>query len=349
MEKYKSSSCSTESCQAILEELIKACDKQKKVAIELKEISENQKEKLIEYRETNSKLYDDIADLEDDIKEKVDFANKLRKQRNDLEREVKYLNEKVERKNDDILHIDFLSSKQKEISNVMMIAQRFENDDLKEQLDEAKIRIQTLENDRKNKVMKEISKEREMMAVVKVLEEELKTLQEINESKEKALKLIEEEKIELEDEIQLLQCETNVDTPRNEVGTVKSLRDELEDCHINYILNTVFQCKICDTDFPSKAYLKQHMKDVHRKEASLKLKEMQKTVTNQTQHLLATVNELIKQEISKMKEPCNSKYFCNINHLKQNWKNILSTEIIARFGEIKNGEREDHSGAVSRI
>ena len=140
MEKCKS--CSTESCQAMLEKLIKACDKQKRVAIELKEISENQKKKLIEYRETNSKLYDDIADLEDDIKEKVDFANKLRKQRNDLEREVKYLNEKVERKNDDILHMDFLSSKQKEISNVMMIAQRFENDDLKEQLDEAKVRIE---------------------------------------------------------------------------------------------------------------------------------------------------------------------------------------------------------------
>ena len=44
MEKYEI--CLTESCQAMLEELLKACDKQKKVTDELKEISENQKNKL---------------------------------------------------------------------------------------------------------------------------------------------------------------------------------------------------------------------------------------------------------------------------------------------------------------
>ena len=60
---------------------MKACDEHKKVVIELKEISDHQKKKLKEYRETNSKLYDDIADLEVDIKDKEDFTNKLRKQR----------------------------------------------------------------------------------------------------------------------------------------------------------------------------------------------------------------------------------------------------------------------------
>ena len=55
------------------EELLKACDEPKKVVIELKEISDHQKKKWTEYRETNSKLYDDIADLEVDIKEKEDL------------------------------------------------------------------------------------------------------------------------------------------------------------------------------------------------------------------------------------------------------------------------------------
>ena len=77
----------------MLEELINACNKHKKVAFDLKEISEHQKKKLREYREMNSKLYEDIADLEVDIKEKEDFTNKLRKQRNSLENEVKHLNE----------------------------------------------------------------------------------------------------------------------------------------------------------------------------------------------------------------------------------------------------------------
>ena len=83
----------------MLEEIINVCNKHKKVAFELKGISENQKKKLKEYREMNSKLYEDIDDLEVDIKEKEDFTNKLRKQRNSLENEVKHLNEKVEKKN----------------------------------------------------------------------------------------------------------------------------------------------------------------------------------------------------------------------------------------------------------
>ena len=119
---------------------MKACDEHKKVVIELKEISDHQKKKLTEYRETNSKLYDDIADLEVDIKEKENVTNKLRKQGNDNESEVKHLNEKVERKNEDILQMDFLLSKQKESGIIKSL--EFENDDLKEQLDEAKVRIE---------------------------------------------------------------------------------------------------------------------------------------------------------------------------------------------------------------
>ena len=53
---------------------------------------------------------------------------------------MKHLNEKVERKNEDILQMDFLLSKQKESGIIKSL--EFENDDLKEQLDEAKVRIE---------------------------------------------------------------------------------------------------------------------------------------------------------------------------------------------------------------
>ena len=83
--------------------------------------------------------------------------------------------------------------------------------------------------------------------------------------KEEALKVIEEEKKGLEDEIQLLSFENKIDTPRNgetkEAGTVMSLKDELEDYPLYENLLTVFHCKVCDTDFPIKAKLKTHMKD----------------------------------------------------------------------------------------
>ena len=159
MENFKS--CSSDSCTEMLEELINACNKHTKVAFELKEISENQKKKLREYREFNIKLYEDIADLEIDIKEKEDFTNKLRKQRNSLENEVKHLNTKLEKKNEDILQMEFSLSKQNEISSDMMKAIGFENVDLKENLDAADIRIATLEKDMKNKVIKENSMEEE--------------------------------------------------------------------------------------------------------------------------------------------------------------------------------------------
>ena len=123
-----------------------------------------------EYREKNIKLCEDIADLEIDIKEKEDFTNKLRKQRNSLENEVKHLNTNIEKKNEDILHMEFYLSKQKEISKFMIKAIGFEKGDLKEKLDAANIIIGTLKKDMKNKVIKEITMEKEMIAEMKSLE-----------------------------------------------------------------------------------------------------------------------------------------------------------------------------------
>ena len=45
----------------------------------------NCKKKLSEYRELNSKLYDDIYSLESDIKDKDDFLQKVIKARNALQ------------------------------------------------------------------------------------------------------------------------------------------------------------------------------------------------------------------------------------------------------------------------
>ena len=48
-----------------------------------------------------------------------------------------------------------------------------------------------------------------------------------------------------------------------EVGTFKSLKDELEDVPIGDILLTAFECKTCGNVFPSKLDLRQHTEDTH--------------------------------------------------------------------------------------
>ena len=122
---------------------------------------------------------------------------------------------------------------------------------------------------------------------------------------------------------------------------MRSLKDELEDFPINNVLLTVFKCKTCGYEFSSKTDLKQHMEDVHIYEQRLKLEKLQTTIAHQTGNMAATINDLMKQEISKMKEPCFCKKFCNINHLKHNWKKVLSSEIIKKFVEIKHRGREN--------
>ena len=95
--------CLNENCQRISNAWVKH-----------QENFKNQKKKLDEYRQMNMKLYDDIADLETDIKEKDDFVNKIRKKRNDLENEVKFLMEKVEVKNENTVRIIIKCEEKKE-------------------------------------------------------------------------------------------------------------------------------------------------------------------------------------------------------------------------------------------
>ena len=61
-----------------------------KVALEHKEFGDNQKKKVKEFREFNSKLHDDIDGLEEDIKAKDEFVTKLTRERNKLQAELKY-------------------------------------------------------------------------------------------------------------------------------------------------------------------------------------------------------------------------------------------------------------------
>ena len=120
--------------QVTLDEANGAAKKHQQVAYELKDVVKNQKKKIQEYRDLNSKLYDDIYSLDDDIKEKEFFVQKVIKQRNDLQNEVKFVCEKLEVKNEDLIKMDFSLEKQNELSQDVIKGLMDENKRLKEEV-----------------------------------------------------------------------------------------------------------------------------------------------------------------------------------------------------------------------
>ena len=73
--------CPNDQCAKVFVDLLNACEKHKNAALAVKEIAENQKKKLKEYRELNSKLFSENYELEHDIKEKDDFIDKSEKRK----------------------------------------------------------------------------------------------------------------------------------------------------------------------------------------------------------------------------------------------------------------------------
>ena len=143
--------CPSDQCAKAFVDLINACEKHKNAALAVKEIAENQKKKLREYRELNSKLYSENYELEYDIKEKDDFIERLKKKRNDLENKVKHLLEKVEVKNEDLMRVDFMLQKQKEVSIDVIKTLEEHNEGLKTELNVEKMKVEALVIEMKQK------------------------------------------------------------------------------------------------------------------------------------------------------------------------------------------------------
>jgi DNA repair exonuclease SbcCD ATPase subunit len=334
--------CANDDCQRIAI----ACVKHKKAAIDMKERCSYQKKKLDEYREMNMKLYDDVADLETDIKEKDDFLNRLTKKRNDLENEVKHLIETTELQNEENVKISFFSNKQKEIFEGSIKSLEEENNALKENLNTAFRTIESHEKERIALRTKEESTTNNLFEDMKVLEEEIKNLMKTNQEKEVLIKQLVKDKEGLDDEVLALQVETK-DSDRNtseasdETRSFQSLADELNLCGIINLEVTKFNCRYCDNTFGSKTQLKMHIDSIHIKEAAIKLSRMEEKLFNQAVIFASSVKGLIKKEIFETKEPCTCKGFCTISHLKHNWRKSPSDELLKKFEEIRKVEREN--------
>ena len=83
--------CTNEDCQRTSA----MCNNSKKIIQELNVKMNHQKKTLDDYRQLNMKAFEDITELESDIRDKEDFIHKIRKERSDLKKDVKFLNEKI--------------------------------------------------------------------------------------------------------------------------------------------------------------------------------------------------------------------------------------------------------------
>ena len=137
--------CWNEHCKRAIADLSKGLEKHRTSSPDMEEFLAKQKQRLKDYRHVNSKLYTEIEDLENDIKDKDDLANKLAKKNYELENKVKHLIKKIEAKNKDTLRVDLFLNKQNEVLNNVIKALDGRYLGLRDELKAAKIKIKTLE------------------------------------------------------------------------------------------------------------------------------------------------------------------------------------------------------------
>ena len=71
-----------------------ACSKYRKIIEELNTKVNYQKKTIDDYRYLNMTSFDEVAQVESDIRDKEDFINKLKKERSDTKKNVKFLHKK---------------------------------------------------------------------------------------------------------------------------------------------------------------------------------------------------------------------------------------------------------------
>ena len=145
--------CWNEHCKRAIADLSKGLEKHRPSSPDMEEFLAKQKQRLKDYRHVNSKLYTEIEDLENYIKDKDDLADKLDKKNYELENKVQHLFKKIEAKNKDILRVDSVLNKQNMVLNKVIKALNGRCLGLREKLKAAKIKIKALESDTGDKKM----------------------------------------------------------------------------------------------------------------------------------------------------------------------------------------------------
>lgn len=269
--------------EKVFRDLVIASRECEKVALELKESLKNEKKKLSEYRDFNSKLYDDIGMLEEDVKDKDSFITKLTRERNKLQNDVKFATEKFDLKNIDISKLEENQKKQKETSQQFLRQIMDENAKLKQQLEAMKNK-EAAEEVNKLNIVKLQYKENDLKAEISKLEQEIEKLCVVHAEKEFLIEEIGFENKVLTERVLILEEEKrNIERENGENAdegfTAKSLEEEI--ASFGFRSQTLFECTYCSSKTPSKADLKKHVEETHLNQARIELAKVEKKVLEQ--------------------------------------------------------------------
>jgi hypothetical protein len=333
--------------------VVKAGTKHKETVVALKQVVEDQKKKLKEFRDVTTKMQDDIDNLEDEIRERHEFATNVSVDKGNLEKEMKFLIEKIDVKNEDIIRLEFNLEKKGELSQKLLKSLVDEKEELKADLDLAYEKLETEENAKTKAVDKE--EKVKMFSDIENLLTDINKLQFENEEKEMLLKQFGNEKKKLNDEVIYLE-ERNatlmlqIDDVKHEEKEIKtnSLMDELSLVDKNVFPGEMYKCKYCEETFPCKMDLMKHIQTFYVQSMRIKLLKMEKKLSDQRVKVATSLINLKQVETNGKHKPCKCRGFCYINHKKHNWELSKSDKIYSKLenhvlmkhqnsGETENG------------
>ena len=303
-------------------------------------------------KEKDEKGMKEFNELLDDLKEKDAFIERSRRKRNELEKEIKELRKDLETTENEKEEVEDINDKQKKmLKDIILKNHKYEKDacemkdheealvnekvDLGKKYEEQKIDIALLAKQVED--LEKLNVEKEML------------INDVNREHEKLLaKLDDINKENDELKAKLDQIMINDENKKNEF-TSSSLEEELGCLNLGKEFIQNFPCRTCDKSFSSRKSLRKHILEVHVAEEKMKLLEIENRVANQTARFISDLERLITKEHYENRMPCVCKYFCNISHLKHNWKKQASKSILDKFvcwKNLKTNKTELSGGSI---
>ena len=310
-----------------MDEVVKAGEKHRKAALDLKVVAENLKKKVIANRERESKLMEDIDNLEMEVREKHDFSMLTAKKNNHLENEVKILIEKLEVKTEERNKLEFVKEKQTDLSNTVIKVLKEEIENLNEERKTASARLEKVETEKIQETVRNQSEKEVMAKEINQLEEDIIKLQMVNKEKQKQLKdLSEENEINVEKLKYLQEMNENLVQTKSVASQheTPSLEEELGLSRQMSYSAATFECNTCVHTFHTRYDLKRHIQNVH-------VEELERKILLESETVVHSLFKLKQKELKYQRKPCRCANFCRIHHSRFNWKKHESDLIFSKL------------------
>ena len=339
------SSCNCRKYSKTIEEIFEAGSKHKKAALAVKEVADQQKVKIREFRDLTTKLQDTIENLELDLQTSDKRVKNLESAKKGMERKMVQLQEDVDS------GYSIVQNRGKELQRLNLNIS-----ELKKEVKEKDENISSLEK-RKNisdTIIKTLQSEKADLASIADVEIKLKHGNDIKVLMEEIGEIEIENKQKEEEIRELNKMNTDIkETLENVERTNEGLREQLEKKEISQeecksigselgisnpcSLNVSIESEICYDEILNAPASKNHINHQHReadvqKILHFKMKEIElkKKITDMKFKLLTSAYELREKESVK-RHVCTCRSFCRIFHKKHNYAKSGGKDVLEKL------------------